>query len=70
LEERSKAFKEMDEIMLKMKSIIEMKQKVSILKEKLKDTSEMSKKRESLLLRQGRLISSNKSLEANIKTWK
>ncbi len=60
----------MDEIMLKMKSIIEMKQKVSILKEKLKDTSEMSKKRESLLLRQGRLISSNKSLEANIKTWK
>lgn len=63
-------FMELEEIRLRAKGMAEKKEKILGLKEKLKDTTELSKERDMLILRQGRLISSVKALEGKIKNWK
>ena len=63
-------FMELEEIRLRAKGMAEKKEKILGLKEKLKDTTELAKERDMLILRQGRLISSVKALEGKIKNWK
>lgn len=63
-------FMELEEIRLRAKGMAEKKEKILGLKEKLKDTTELAKERDMLILRQGRLISSEKALEGKIKNWK
>ncbi len=70
LEERSKVYMELEEIKLKARAIVKMKEKILILKGKLKDTYQMSKQRDGLISKKGRLISSIKGLQTKIKTWR
>lgn len=61
---------ELEELKLKARDMIEKKQKILGMRDKLKDTSDISKERDKLILRQGRLISSIKGLEAKLRTWR
>ncbi len=60
----------MENIRVNARGMAEKKERILELREKLKDTTEMAKERDMVILRQGRLISSVKALEGKIKYWK
>jgi hypothetical protein len=60
----------LENIRVNARGMAEKKERILELREKLKDTTEMAKERDMVILRQGRLISSVKALEGKIKYWK